>query len=110
MTWGIDCVIEYRGVLALSVSAVGGTLGLRPYPFPADHAALALVHLSRATGALRGTHQYARRPVVLVVVLPAEHRVLVALHQWSAAAAALAPPHRFHRILHSNSARTFSCC
>ena len=38
---------EYRVVLSLSVSAAGGTLGLHAYPFPADHAILALVHVER---------------------------------------------------------------
>jgi RecA/RadA recombinase len=40
-------VTEYRVVLSLTVSAVGGTLGLRAYPFPADHAVLALIHVVR---------------------------------------------------------------
>ena len=43
----VDRLLEYRGVLALSVSAVGGTFGLRAYPFPADQALLALIHLER---------------------------------------------------------------
>jgi hypothetical protein len=43
----IDRVLECRGVLDLSESAIGGTVGLRAYPFPADHAVLALVHLER---------------------------------------------------------------
>jgi hypothetical protein len=36
-----------RVVLSLGVSAVGGTLGLHQYPFPADHAVLALIHVVR---------------------------------------------------------------
>lgn len=43
----LDRVLEHRGVLALSVSALGGTFGLCAYPFPADHAVLALVHVER---------------------------------------------------------------
>jgi hypothetical protein len=40
-------VTDYRVVLSLGVSAISGTLGLDAYPFPADHAVLALVHLAR---------------------------------------------------------------
>jgi hypothetical protein len=40
-------VSEYRAVLSLGVSAIGGALGLHAFPFPADHAILALVHLER---------------------------------------------------------------
>src|SRR6266851_597957 len=38
---------EYRVVLSLGVSAIGGTLGLHACPFPADHVILALVRLER---------------------------------------------------------------
>ena len=48
---------EYRSVLALSVSALGGTLGLRAYPFPADNAVVALIHLERPL--LYGSFTYA---------------------------------------------------
>jgi hypothetical protein len=40
-------VTDFRVVLSLGVSALGGTLGLHAYPFPADQAVLALVHLTR---------------------------------------------------------------
>jgi hypothetical protein len=38
---------DYRIVLSLGVSAVGATLGLHAYPFPADHVVLTLIHLVR---------------------------------------------------------------
>ena len=34
-------------MLSLGSSAIAGTLGLRAYPFPADHAVLALIHVVR---------------------------------------------------------------
>lgn len=34
-------------MLAPGVTAVGGTVGLRAYPFPPEHAVLAFVHLER---------------------------------------------------------------
>ena len=40
-------VTDYRTVLSLGVSAIGGTLGPHAYPFPADHAVLALVPVER---------------------------------------------------------------
>jgi len=40
-------VAEYRTVLSLSLSAIGGTLGLHVYPFPAHQPVLALIHLER---------------------------------------------------------------
>jgi hypothetical protein len=40
-------VTEYRVVLSLTVSAVGGALGLHAYPFSADAAVLALIHVVR---------------------------------------------------------------
>ena len=52
-------VTEYRAVLSLGVSAIGGTLGLHTYPFPGDHAVLALVHLERPLLYAGFTYTYA---------------------------------------------------
>lgn len=91
MTWGIDCVIEYRGVLALSVSAVGGTLGLRPYPFPADHAALALVHLELPVLFAELTNMHAALWFSLSFVLPSIGS------SWLYTNGRPQPPHSRHR-------------
>ncbi|HKV99993.1 MAG TPA: type IV secretion system DNA-binding domain-containing protein [Vicinamibacterales bacterium] len=40
-------VVEYRVVLSLAVSVIGGAAGLHVYPFPAEDAILALVRLER---------------------------------------------------------------
>ena len=98
MTWGIDCVIEYRGVLALSVSAVGGTLGLRPYPFPADHAALALVHLELPVLFAELTNMHAALWFSLSFVLPSIGS------SWLYTNGRPQPPHSRHR-----TASTVSC-
>ena len=55
----IERVLDYRGVLALSVSGIGGAAGLRAYPVPADHAVLALVHLDRPLLFAGATYIYA---------------------------------------------------
>ena len=52
-------VTEYRTVLSLSVSAIAGTVGLHAYPFPADHAILALVHVERPLVYAGFTYTYA---------------------------------------------------
>jgi hypothetical protein len=50
---------DYRVVLSLGASALGGTLGLHAYPFPADRAVLALVHLERPLLHAGFTYMYA---------------------------------------------------
>jgi hypothetical protein len=40
-------VLEHRAVVILAASAIVGAAGLHVYPFPADHAVLALVRLER---------------------------------------------------------------
>ena len=52
-------VTEYRVALSLGASALMGTLGLHAYPFPADHAALALVHAVRPVLFAGFTYAYA---------------------------------------------------
>src|SRR4051812_3060721 len=52
-------ITDYRTVLSLTVSAIGGTVGLRAYPFPADHPILALVHLQRPVLYAGFTYTYA---------------------------------------------------
>jgi hypothetical protein len=50
---------HFRVVLSLGVSAVGGTVGLQQYPFPADHAVIALIHLVRPALFAGFTYAYA---------------------------------------------------
>ena len=52
-------VTEYRVVLSLTASAVGGALGLHAYPFPADHSVLALIHVARPALYAGCTYAYA---------------------------------------------------
>src|SRR5215472_12460997 len=50
---------HFRVVLSLGMSAIGGTLGLHAYPFPADHAVLALIHVVRPALYAGFTYAYA---------------------------------------------------